>query len=86
MVEISLCELRNKEVVNVADGKRLGRIFDMVFTINGGIQGIVVPGDRTLFKPFGGADSVFIPWNSICKIGDDVILVELGNSLNSISG
>ncbi len=80
--ELTFCELRNKEVINVSDGKRLGRIFDMVFTFNGKVMGIVVPGDRSFFRGIGGVDSLFIPWCNICKIGDDVILVELKNLSN----
>lgn len=77
--ELTFCELRCKEVINISDGKRLGRIFDIVFTIAGAVQGIVVPGDRGFFRGLGGIDSIFIPWCNIRKIGDDVILVELCN-------
>jgi len=77
--ELTFCELRCKEVINVCDGRRLGRIYDMVFTFNGKIIGIVVPGSIGFFRGIGGVDSLFIPWCNIRKIGDDVILVELCN-------
>ena len=75
--ELTFCELREKEVVNVTDGKRLGRIIDMALTFSGHVCGIVVPGDKKLMKCVAGKESIFIPWSSICKIGDDVILVDL---------
>jgi YlmC/YmxH family sporulation protein len=75
-IQLSYQELRNKDVVNVIDGKKLGRILDVVFDIRGHIEGLVTPGLRrfVIFKP---QEDVFISWCDIKKIGDDVILVEL---------
>ena len=40
-------ELHKKEAVNLTDGKRLGRVCDVVFTYpEGKVQGIVVPGGK----------------------------------------
>lgn len=78
MKEFTFCQLREKEVVNVADGKRLGRIYDASFSC-GKITGLMVPGDRKLFKTIPGAESIYIPWPSVLKIGGDVILVDLNN-------
>ena len=75
--EISFCELRSKQVVNVIDGKVLGRIVDVVFSRQSArVMGFVVPGDGgfSLFKRKG---ELFIPFERICKIGVDVVLVEL---------
>ena len=78
LIETSFCDLRCKEVVNVIDGRRLGRIIDMVIEERRGrVLGIVVPNPKrsfSLFKPF---EDIFIPYHNICKIGADVILVEL---------
>jgi sporulation protein, YlmC/YmxH family len=76
-VEYTFCGLREKEVVNTVDGKRLGRIADIAFTCRGQIYGIIVPGNTRLLKSITGGDALFIPWRNICKIGEDVILVEL---------
>ena len=74
--ELSYCELRAKEIINTADGRRLGRIVDIVFSSeNGGVLGIVVPYTRKFF--FSRSQEIFIPWNCINKIGDDVILVHI---------
>lgn len=74
---LSYCELRAKEVVNVIDGRRLGRIIDIIFcgAEHGEVKGIVVPFSRRFF--FSRAQEVFVPWNCIRKIGEDVILVDL---------
>ncbi|MDD7351648.1 MAG: YlmC/YmxH family sporulation protein [Christensenellales bacterium] len=81
MGELSFCELKNREVVNVCDGKRLGRIIDMCFNKLGHITGFVVPGDKKIIKCVSGNDSIFIPWKCIVKIGEDTILVELDDGL-----
>ena len=77
MNELTFCELREKEVVNVVDGKRFGRIIDLALSCNGRVLGIIAPGDKSILKSFGGKDALFIPWQNIGKIGDDVILVNL---------
>ncbi len=78
-METSYQELRQKEVVNICDGKRLGRICDIVFTYpEGKVLGIVAPGGRG-FR-FGKAD-IFIDLKDINKIGVDVIMVELHGTL-----
>lgn len=68
-------ELKQKEVVNLCDGKRLGRVCDVVFTYpEGKVQGIVAPGGRGV--RWGKAD-MFIDLKDVKKIGIDVILVEI---------
>ena len=78
MVETSFCDLRAKSVINVLDGKNLGRICDIVLEIcTGQILGFVVPGSKNLINIFKGGEDIFIPYRNVCKIGQDVILVEL---------
>jgi len=77
MNELTFCELRGKEIVNVVDGRRLGRIGDLALNCNGRVLGIMAPGDKSAIKSFSGKERVFIPWQNIEKIGDDVILVNL---------
>ena len=73
---MTFCELRGKEIVNLADGKRLGRPIDLALSCNGRVLGIMAPGDRRGMRSIG-KDAVFIPWQNITKIGDDAILVNL---------
>ena len=75
--EVSFCELRSKQVVNVIDGKVLGRICDVVFSRQSArVLGFVVPGDSG-FSFFRRKGELFIPFERICKIGVDVVIVEL---------
>ena len=75
-LELSFQDLKCKLVINVADGKILGNIIDVIFTpLNGKILGFLVPGaKKSFFKP---CENIFIPYSQVCKIGIDVILVEL---------
>lgn len=74
-MDVTFVELRCKEVINVVDGRRLGHVSDLVFCCaTTKVTGIVVPGERKLFK---SKDDLFIPWKNIQKIGDDVILVQV---------
>lgn len=77
-MESSFLELRCKEVVNVVDGRRLGHIVDIVFDLmTARILGLVVPGEKTFWNVFKNSSQLFIPFNCVCKIGEDAILVEL---------
>ncbi len=74
-METSFGELKRKEVVNLLDGKCLGKVCDVVFTWpEGKVQGIVVPGGKG-FR-WGKAD-LFIDLKCVKKIGVDVVLVEI---------
>ena len=83
MNELTFCELREKEIVNVADGKRFGRIIDLALSCNGRVIGIMAPGDKSAIRAFAGKNVVFIPWQNITKIGDDVILINLSGVVYS---
>ena len=46
--DISFCELRKKEVVNAADGSKLGHIVDMIISVESkAALGIVAPAKRS---------------------------------------
>ena len=78
MIESSFFELRSKDVVNIVDGKSLGRICDIVIEVcSGQVLGFIVPNGLNFTSFFRGAEEIFIPYQNICKIGKDVILVEL---------
>ncbi len=78
-MELSLSELKKRDVVNIVDGKCLGRLTDINFRFpEGVIEGIVVPGRKSNF--LGGLfnkQRLYISEKNIIKIGGDVILVDL---------
>ncbi len=77
---MSLSELRTKDVVNTLDGKRLGKVMDIEFDARAGrVEALVVPGEFKVGNVIRGEKcGVVIPWQRICKIGENVILVEIG--------
>ncbi len=77
-VFMRICELRNKQVILVCDGKILGYTADINFdACNGCIQSIVVPGPAKLCGLFGHDIEYIIPFKCIKCIGKDTILVDV---------
>lgn len=75
----TIADFRDKEVVNICDGRRLGFVIDVEFdTCSGRILSIVVPGQRSGIFCFGKNDDLHIDWCKIQRIGDDIILVDIG--------
>ena len=71
-----LSELRNKEVINIKEGTRLGFISDVEFDMSTGkILTIIVPGPSKFGSVFGKRDDYMIPFSDIQKTGSDIILV-----------
>lgn len=84
--QFSFAEMTRKSVINVADGKELGKTCDLIFSSCGNVYGIVVPGKKSLLKSITSSETIFIPWNRIAKIGADAVLVELvGNYAMTMS-
>ena len=70
-------ELRQKEVINIADASRLGFVADVEVSLEAGvIESVIVPGKTRLLN-FGQGKDLIIPWEKIKRIGEDVILVDL---------
>ncbi len=75
---IKISELKNRDVINIVDGRRLGVIHDLDIDLEAGVvRAIIVTGGSRMFNFFGGEKDCVIPWGSITKIGVDTILVEL---------
>lgn len=71
-------DLRNKEIINVVDGKRLGYVCDVDFDLScGTVAALIVPHKISFLGLFGKKDEYVIPWENIKKIGDDIIIVEI---------
>lgn len=78
---ISTDKLKNKEVINIFDGKSIGFVSDIEVDLEKGvIDGIVIPGNKGIRSFFSlgksEADTV-IKWEKVRTVGDDVILVDV---------
>lgn len=77
MEKCSFYTLREKEVVNICDGRRFGYVCDMeIDTTCGSICSLIVPGEFRCFGFSKGNDYV-IPWDCVEQIGGDIILVRV---------
>ncbi|MCD7844688.1 MAG: YlmC/YmxH family sporulation protein [Oscillospiraceae bacterium] len=75
-------EFRNKEVINVRTGTRLGFVCDAELdSPEGRITALIVPGKARYFGLLGREEDYILPWESISRIGDDIILVESDHAI-----
>ncbi len=77
-IAVTFADLKQKDVVNICDGRRLGKPMDLVLNESAVVEALVVPvsgGILNLLKQ--DRDGCLIPWNRILRIGDDVILAEI---------
>ncbi len=69
-----------REVINVSNGEKIGYVSDIEFCgETGSIQSIFVPEKSRKF--FQSKKGTKISWDSIRKIGDDIILVDVTDNL-----
>ena len=71
-----LSDLQLKEIVNVSNGKRVGKIIDVNVDEKGNIINLVLEDRRG--RKFNH-EEYNILWSQIIKIGDDIILVDTRN-------
>lgn len=77
MEKFSTCDLRDKEVINLCDGTRLGCPSDFEFNAcDGKITALIIT-EQGGFLGFGRCKDIIIPWCKIECIGEDAILVKL---------
>ena len=72
-----LSEMRDKEVINVKDGTKLGNVDDLEIETDGAtVSSIVIYGKLRFFGLFGREDDVIVPWDKIKVVGEDTVLVD----------
>ena len=82
---LKISDFQVKDVVNVADGKKLGNIGDIDINLQTGkIDSIIIGGPGKVLGFFNREADIVIPWSNILKIGEDVILVKHTKSLELI--
>lgn len=77
-MSLFLADIRNKEVINMSTGIRLGYVSDVEVDVSTGqIISIVVPGPSRYLGLLGREEDFVIPWKKIGRIGEDIILVDI---------
>ena len=84
---INTDSIRDKEVINICDGKSMGYVCDIEINLREGrIEGIVLPRQRGFFNIFGKEGEDFIiKWKDVRTVGEDVILVEVPVTLDQMT-
>ncbi len=73
-----LCELREKEVINICNCECLGFVVDVDIDIcTGMVLALIIPGCGKCWGLFGRGSEKVISWKQVVKIGPDIILVEI---------
>ncbi|GAB6098835.1 YlmC/YmxH family sporulation protein [Halanaerocella petrolearia] len=75
-----LSQLQGKEIVNLHNGERLGLInnTDLIFnTKTGALESILIPNQRGLFGMVGRKQELEIPWDSVVKVGSEIVIIDL---------
>lgn len=71
-----LSDLQNKDIISTDTGENVGRIIDVEIDANGKILYIYVEGKK-FFRKYFNNEEIKFSYESIEKIGADVILVKL---------
>lgn len=72
-------DFKYKDVVDAADGCRLGYVGDVELdTADARLTAIVIRGRLRLFGLLGREEDRIFPWESVRRFGEDIILVESG--------
>jgi len=75
---IRFCELREREVINTCNCKRLGCVTDILLDMcSGCVEAIIIPGPGKICGFLGYDSEYIIPFECIKKVGPDIILVEI---------
>lgn len=74
---MNLSDLQDKKVINTNDGKMIGNIIDAVITNDGKLDKLIVEDSHFIMSRFSSKNEIYIDWNQIVKIGEDVILVRM---------
>jgi len=73
-------ELAGKEIINTHDGSRLGLLGDSDLVVNartGKILSLVIV-KRGILGLIKGGQEVTLPWHSVKKVGQDMIIIDVG--------
>lgn len=73
---MKISDLQDKNIININDGRNIGKISDLEIDEKGNIINIYAIQSKLFFKFFSNKETVF-KIEDIKKIGSDVILVQI---------
>jgi YlmC/YmxH family sporulation protein len=73
-----MCDLKQKEVINTCDCKKMGYVDDVNLDMKTGcVKDIIVPGPSRFFSLICSDFEYIIPFQCIVQVGDDIIIVRV---------
>ncbi len=73
-----LSELQRKDIVNINDGRIIGRIIDAdISDKDGSLISLIIERSKYLRNIFSNESEITIKFDQIKKLGSDVILIEI---------
>lgn len=84
-----LSDLAGKEIINLYDGEKLGLVgdADMDISLNGAVEAIILTsrgGFAGFWSSKGEREQLVIPWQTIKKVGSEVIIIDLNNKSEKV--
>lgn len=70
-----MSDLQTKKIISISSGKNIGNIVDADIREDGTIESLIIDQNKSVFS-FNREGDTKVFWNSITKIGEDVILVQ----------
>ncbi len=75
---MKLSELQRKDIINIKDGKKIGKIIDVEFDqTNGYMIKFIIEKAHFMRNLFTSNEEVTIKFSQIKKMGEDVILIDI---------
>lgn len=72
-----LSDLQEKDIVDINNGKKVGRVIDAKIDNEGKIIYLVIDSKKSIRNILSNSSDINISFNQIKKIGEDVILIDL---------
>lgn len=75
---MKLSELEKKDIINIRDGKKIGKIVDVEFDVqNGYLIKFIIESSNIIKSIFSSNEELTIKFSQIKKMGEDVILIDI---------
>ena len=76
-------QLEGKEIINLRDGERIGRMADADLIVDPEDGTIIAMIVHAGWKWLGGQGDIEIPWQAVRRIGSELVIVDLDLSAPS---
>ena len=75
---MKLSELQKKDIINIKNGKKIGKIIDIEFDVDSGYMiHFVIERTHIMRNIFSQTEDICIKFTQIKKMGEDVILIDI---------